>query len=38
MGNGFEKEYRPDPEKARAYQLLYERYSMLGDFIENKRM
>jgi L-ribulokinase len=38
MGNGFEKEYRPDPEKARGYQALYERYSMLGDFIENKRI
>ncbi|MFC1553033.1 ribulokinase [candidate division KSB1 bacterium] len=36
MGNGFEKEYIPDPEKAHQYGILYESYSKLADFIENE--
>lgn len=36
MGSGFEREYTPVPENADKYKLLYEKYSMLGDFIENK--
>lgn len=36
MGAGFEKEYRPDPVKARKYQVQYERYKKLGKFIENE--
>lgn len=35
MGNGFETEYKPDPENARKYKALYEKYSKLGDFMEN---
>ena len=36
MGSGMEKEYQPDPTRAAKYQLLYERYSKLGEFIENE--
>ena len=36
MGNGFSKEYRPDPAVAGKYALLYNRYSKLGDFIERE--
>ena len=35
MGSGFEKEYVPNAENAQKYQVLYEKYSKLGDFIEN---
>jgi L-ribulokinase len=34
MGSGFEKIYEPNPENARIYQKLYEKYSVLCDFIE----
>lgn len=34
MGNGFETEYRPDPENAARYRTLYERYRRLGTFID----
>jgi L-ribulokinase len=36
MGSGFEKEYQPNPENARKYEFLYQKYSKLGEFIENK--
>jgi len=36
MGSGFEKEYRPDPERAKKYSALYEKYSKLGTFIEQE--
>ena len=36
MGSGFERVYEPDPENARKYQVLYERYSKLCDFIEHE--
>jgi len=36
MGNGFEKEYRPNPAMAEKYRFLYGRYSLLGDFIERE--
>ncbi len=35
MGNGFENEYKPIPENAAKYKALYDRYSKLGDLIEN---
>lgn len=35
MGSGFEKEYRPDPVKAKKYEILFEKYKELGSFIEN---
>ncbi|MBW6501677.1 MAG: ribulokinase [Bacteroidales bacterium] len=36
MGGGFEKEYRPDPVRARKYQSLFEKYKKLGSFIEKE--
>ena len=36
MGQGFEKEYRPDKRKSGAYELLYRKYSRLGDLIESE--
>lgn len=36
MGGGFETEYNPDPEMARTYSLLYERYKRFGSFIEEE--
>ncbi|MDK2842046.1 MAG: L-ribulokinase, partial [Anaerophaga sp.] len=30
MGQGFEKEYKPDPENARKYEAIYEKYVKLG--------
>jgi len=36
MGSGFEKEYRPDPGRARRYSTLYERYTRFGTFIEQE--
>lgn len=35
MGNGFETEYKPIPANAAKYKVLYEKYSKLGDLIEN---
>jgi L-ribulokinase len=34
MGGGFEKEYKPDPARAKKYQILFEKYKKLGAFIE----
>jgi L-ribulokinase len=36
MGGGFEKEYRPDPERAKRYNNLYLKYMKLGSFVENE--
>ena len=36
MGQGFEKEYKPDPENARKYETMYEKYKKLGHFTENE--
>ena len=36
MGSGMEKEYRPDPARAEQYRVLYERYSKLGEYVENE--
>jgi len=38
MGSGFDAEYVPDPERAKKYEALYERYKRLGQFIENEIM
>jgi L-ribulokinase len=38
MGNGFEREFKPRPENAAKYRALYERYSRLGEFIEDEIM
>lgn len=34
MGHGFEREFRPDADAALQYGDLYERYSMLGQFVD----
>lgn len=36
MGSGMETEYQPDPAKAEQYRVLYERYSKLGENVENE--
>ncbi len=36
MGSGIEKEYRPDPERAKKYDMLYDRYGKLGAYVENE--
>ena len=36
MGSGFEREYQPNPENVKKYNTLYQRYSMLGTFVENE--
>ncbi|MFC1489638.1 ribulokinase [Candidatus Latescibacterota bacterium] len=35
MGSGFETEYLPDPERARKYEELYDKYSDFGTYIEH---
>jgi len=36
MGSGFETEYYPRPETRKTYDVLYERYVRLADFIEQE--
>ena len=36
MESGFEKEYIPDVSNAQKYATLYEKYSRLGNFIEQE--
>ncbi len=36
MGRGFEKEYKPDPARAKKYNELFIRYKKLGTFIEKQ--
>jgi L-ribulokinase len=36
MGGGFEKEYRPNPERAKKYESLFKKYKKLGSFIEKE--
>ncbi|MDZ7692580.1 MAG: ribulokinase [Balneolaceae bacterium] len=38
MVSGFETVYEPDPQQARAYRNMYERYTSFGDVIENRTM
>jgi L-ribulokinase len=35
MDSGFEKEYKPDPERAEKYEMLFKKYKKLGSLIEN---
>jgi len=37
MGGGFEKEYHPDPVRAKKYETLFRKYKELGSMIENGR-
>jgi L-ribulokinase len=34
MGGGFEKDYHPDPVRAKKYETLFRKYKELGSFIE----
>jgi L-ribulokinase len=34
MGGGFEKEYHPDPLRAKKYEILFRKYKDLGQLIE----
>lgn len=34
MGSGFDTEYQPRPEQAATYDMLYQKYLALGEFIE----
>ena len=36
MGSGFEKEYKPDPMRAKRYNELFKKYKKLGSFVENE--
>jgi L-ribulokinase len=36
MESGFEKEYKPDPSKAKKYEKLFLEYKKLGSFIEKQ--
>jgi L-ribulokinase len=36
MGSGFEMEYHPNPVNAKKYQVLYQKYIKLGDFVEGE--
>ena len=36
MGNGFEREYHPTSENTKKYEMLYQKYSKLGEFIESE--
>ena len=36
MGGGFEKEYRPDPVRAKKYEILFSKYKKLGSFVEKE--
>lgn len=38
MGQGFEKEYIPDPKKAEIYEKLYAKYDAFGRFVETITM
>lgn len=37
MGGGFEKEYHPDPVRAKKYESLFKKYKALGLMIEKER-
>lgn len=36
MGSGFDAEYIPRPEVVPIYEVLYQKYQKLGDFVENE--
>jgi L-ribulokinase len=38
MGGGFEKEYQPDPSRAKKYESLFKKYKELGNFIEKAKL
>ena len=36
MGGGFEKEYQPDPVRAKQYENLFKKYKEIGSFVEKE--
>ncbi len=36
MGGGFEKEYQPDPVRAKQYENLFNKYKEIGSFVEKE--
>jgi L-ribulokinase len=36
MGNGYETEYKPNPENVKKYKELYDKYGRIGAFIESE--
>jgi hypothetical protein len=34
MGGGFEKEYHPNPARAKKYNTLFKKYKKIGTFVE----
>jgi L-ribulokinase len=38
MGGGFEKEYHPNPVRAKKYDMLFNKYKKLGSFVEKELM
>jgi len=38
MGGGFEKDYQPDPDRAKVYEKLYKKYKRFGSFVEEELM
>jgi L-ribulokinase len=38
MGGGFEKEYQPDPVRAKKYEILFRKYKELGNYIEKSKV
>jgi L-ribulokinase len=36
MSAGIERIYRPDPEMAARYDMLYQKYLVLGSFVERE--
>jgi L-ribulokinase len=38
MGGGFEKEYLPNPVRAKKYEMMFNKYKKLGSFVEKELM
>lgn len=38
MGNGFEKEYKPDKKRASHYDALFKKYKKLGELVEKNKI
>jgi L-ribulokinase len=36
MGSGFDTEYAPDPTRSQVYDRMYDRYRVLGAFVEEQ--
>ena len=38
MGQGFDAEYKPNPELVPIYEMRYEKYKLVGSFIERQTL